>query len=267
MRRPFGTRASAIEYCAEGFSAAYAKIPDSHYPLTGASFRKSPDGTARALALLSTPRRSQAAKGGTLAHRELNAAGGYHLFSMPSLPSLRELLIEQLEDLYSAEQQLVEALPKMADAATGENLKQGFLDHLEQTQVHVERLEKAFAKLGVTPAEKTCVAMQGLVAEGEEAIELEGNGALRDVALVGAARRVEHYEIAAYKAVRGIAGAVDEGTVADLLQQTLDEECDTDKRLCALGDLGLEAAKDVTGDEERPAAKATPGKLGKKKHR
>lgn len=186
---------------------------------------------------------------------------------MSSLPTLRDLLVEQIQDLYSAEQQLIDALPKMADAATGENLKQGFLDHLEQTKVHVERLEKAFTKLGVAPDEKTCVVMEGLVAEGNEAIELEGNGVIRDVALVGAARRVEHYEIAAYKSVRSIAGAVDEGTVADLLQQTLDEECDTDKRLCALGDLGLEAAKDFTGDEERPAAKATPGKLGKKKHR
>lgn len=186
---------------------------------------------------------------------------------MASQTSLRDFLIDQLNDLYSAEQQLIEALPKMAEAATGENLKQGFLDHLEQTRVHVERLETSFAKLGVEPGDKTCLAMKGLVAEGDEAIELEANGAIRDVALVGAARRVEHYEIAAYKAVRCLAGAVDEGTVADLLQQTLDEECDSDKRLCALGDMGLEASKDFTGDEERPAVKATLGKLGKKKQR
>ena len=186
---------------------------------------------------------------------------------MPTSLSLRDLLVDQLSDLYSAEQQLVDALPKLASAATGENLKQGFLDHLEQTQVHVKRLEKAFAKIGVAPKEKTCLAMKGLIAEGSEAIELNANGAIRDVALIGAARRVEHYEIAAYKSARGLAGAADEGSVADLLQQTLDEECDADKRLCALGDLGLEASKDHTGDEERPAAKATPGKLGKKKQR
>ncbi len=186
---------------------------------------------------------------------------------MPSPLSLRDLLIDQLHDLHSAERQLVEALPRMAEAALGENLKQGFLDHLEQTRAHVARLEQSLAKLGAEPGGKTCRAMQGLVAEGEEAIELEAPGAIRDVALVGAARRVEHYEIAAYKAARGLAGAVDEGTVADLLQQTLDEECDSDKRLCALGDLGLEASRDLTGDEERPAVKATPGKLGKKKHR
>lgn len=186
---------------------------------------------------------------------------------MPSALSLRDFLLDQLKDLYSAERQLVEALPQMADAATGENLKQGFLDHLEQTQVHVERLEKAFAKLGAEPEEKTCLAMKGLIAEGSEAIELDAPAAIRDVALVGAARRVEHYEIAAYKSVRSLAGAVDEGTVADLLQQTLDEECDTDKRLCTLGDLGLEASRDLTGDEERPAVSATPGKLGKKKQR
>ncbi len=186
---------------------------------------------------------------------------------MPTPLSLRDLLIDQLKDLYSAEHQLVIALPKMAEAATGENLKQGFLDHLEQTKVHVERLEKAFAKLGVSAGEKTCLAMKGLVAEGAEAIELQANGAIRDIALIGAARRVEHYEIAGYKSVRGVAGAVDEANVADLLQQTLDEECDSDKRLCALGDLAVEAGKDFTGDEERPPAKSTPGKLGKKKHR
>lgn len=179
--------------------------------------------------------------------------------------TLRDLLIDQLNDLYDAEGQLLDALPKMAEAATGENLKQGFLDHLEETKVHVERLTKAFAKLGIARGEKTCLAMKGLVAEGAEAIALEANGAVRDVALVGAARRVEHYEIAAYKSVRALAGGIDEESVADLLQQTLDEECATDKRLCSLGDLLIEAAKDFTGDVENPPRKSVPAKLGKKK--
>ncbi|MES2696946.1 MAG: ferritin-like domain-containing protein [Verrucomicrobiota bacterium] len=186
---------------------------------------------------------------------------------MPSTLTLRDLLIDQLNDIYSAERQLIDALPKMAAAATGENLKQGFLDHLEETKVHVERLQKAFAKLGTPAGEKTCLAMKGLVAEGSEAIELEANGAIRDIALIGAARRVEHYEIAAYKSVRGVAGAVDEESVADLLQQTLDEECESDKRLCSLGDMVIEAAKDFTGDEENAPRKTTPGKLGKKKQK
>ncbi len=179
--------------------------------------------------------------------------------------TLRDLLIDQLKDLYSAEQQLIAALPKMAAATSGDNLKQGFLDHLEQTKAHVARLEKAGVKLATPLGGKTCAAMKGLVAEGAEAIALKANGAIRDLALIGAARRVEHYEIAAYKATRGLAGAVDEAAVADLLQQTLDEECASDKRLCSLADLVVEAAKDLTGEEENAAAKTTPRKLGKKK--
>lgn len=186
---------------------------------------------------------------------------------MTSIPSLRKLLIDQLSDISSAEQQLLAALPKMAAAATGDNLKQGFLDHLEETKEHVVRLEKAFKSLGVPSEEKTCLAMKGLVAEGTEAIELEANGAIKDVALIGAARRVEHYELAAYKAARAIATAVDEEKVADLLQQSMDEECEADKRLCTLGDLGLEAAKDFTGDEGNAPAKTPPRKLGKKKQK
>ncbi len=181
--------------------------------------------------------------------------------------TLRHLLVDQLKDLYDAEQQLVAALPKMADATSGENLQQGFLDHLEQTKVHVARLEKAGSQLGIALGGKTCLAMKGLVAEGSEAIELEANGEVRDIALIGAARRVEHYEIAAYKAARGLAGAVDEATVADLLQQTLDEECETDKRLCSLADLVMEAAKAINGDEQNAAGKTTPRKIGKKKQK
>jgi ferritin-like metal-binding protein YciE len=186
---------------------------------------------------------------------------------MTSSLSLRQLLIDQLKDIYDAEQQLLVALPQMADASSGENLKQGFLDHLEETKFHVTRLEKAFTLLGVTLEEKTCLAMKGLVAEGAEAIELDANGAVRDVALIGAARRVEHYELAAYKATRAIATALDEESVADLLQQTMDEECEADKRLCTLADLVIEGAKDFTGDESNAVAKTSPRKLGKKKQK
>ncbi len=186
---------------------------------------------------------------------------------MPSLQSLNDLLLDQLSDLASAERQLVVALPKMATAASGKNLKQAFLDHLEQTKVHVVRLEKAFAHLGTAPKAKTCLAMQGLVEEGAEAIALNAPGSLRDVALIGAARRVEHYEIAAYAATRGLAGAADAASVADLLQQTADEECDSDKRLCSLGDMALEAAKVLSPDDQSRASRPATRKSGVRKQR
>lgn len=194
-----------------------------------------------------------------------------HLFklllesAMSSASSLRDLLLDQLNDLASAEQQLLAALPKMANAATGKNLRQGFLDHLEQTKMHAERLKKAFKALDESPEGKVCHAMKGLIEEGSEAIELEAPPALKDVALVGAARRVEHYEMAAYQVARGLATAVNEATVGDLLQQTLDEEMETDKRLCSLGDMGLEAARDLTDDPDNKPAATGPRKIGKKK--
>lgn len=180
---------------------------------------------------------------------------------------LRTLLIDTLHDIYDAENLLLDALPKMAKAATGENLKQGFLDHLEETKAHVSRIEEAFSILAVAPKQKACAAMRGLVEEGNEAIGLEASVAVRDVALIGAARRVEHYELAAYKSLRALATAANEAAVADLLQQTIDEECEADKRLCLLADLALEAAKDFpAGDEIAPASNA-PRKSGKKKQK
>jgi ferritin-like metal-binding protein YciE len=180
-----------------------------------------------------------------------------------TISSLKDLLLDQLNDIYDAEQQLVIALPTMAGAASGENLKQGFLDHLEETKAHVERLEKAFTKLGVPPKPKTCLAMKGLIAEGAEAIDLKGAGAIRDVALIGAARRVEHYEIAAYKATRGIATGVREEAVADLLQQIMDEECEADKKLCTLSDMAIEAGRDFSGAKAAPSASGSHDKPAK----
>ena len=182
--------------------------------------------------------------------------------------TLQQLLVDQLRNSYDAEKQLVEALPKMAAAATGNNLKQSFLNHLEETKGHATRLEKALVKLGVSPEPITCRAMQALVEEGSNAIKLPGNGTIRDVALIGAARKVEHYEMAAYKAMRGIATAVDQENVADLLQQTIDEECNADKTLCTLADLVTEAAKDSADDTGNATAKPTPRKPpGKKKQK
>src|SRR2546421_8862769 len=111
---------------------------------------------------------------------------------------LKELYIDELKDLYNAENQLLKALPKMAKAACSEELQEGFEEHLEQTQGHVQRLEKIFKSLDETPKGKKCVGMEGLVKEGGEVMAEDFDGALMDAALIGAAQRVEHYEIAAY---------------------------------------------------------------------
>ncbi|MDB6167665.1 MAG: hypothetical protein JWM88_529 [Verrucomicrobia bacterium] len=162
---------------------------------------------------------------------------------MPEITSLKELLVDELKDLYNAEQQLVKALPKMAKAANSPELKAGFTEHLEQTRGHVDRLEQAFRNLGEKPRGKTCKAMQGLVEEGAEMIGLDAPDSVRDAALIGAAQRVEHYEIAAYGTARAFAETIGEDDVAELLQATLDEEGETNKKLTALaGTVNEEAS-------------------------
>jgi ferritin-like metal-binding protein YciE len=152
---------------------------------------------------------------------------------------LDDLYLDQLKDLYSAEKQLVQALPKMAKAANSEELRMGFQEHLEQTKNHVNRLEQIFASLGSSPGRKKCEAMEGLVKEGQEAIELQGDAFIRDAALIAAAQRVEHYEIAAYGTVRTIANHLGHQDQSSLLQQTLDEEGATDKKLTAMAEGGI----------------------------
>jgi ferritin-like metal-binding protein YciE len=152
---------------------------------------------------------------------------------------LDDLYLDQLKDLYSAEKQLVQALPKMAKAATTEELKMGFEQHLEQTKTHVNRLEQIFTALGSSPGRKKCEAMEGLVKEGQEAIELEGDPIIRDAALIAAAQRVEHYEIASYGTVRTLANHLGHKEQVELLQTTLDEEGATDKQLTTLAEGGI----------------------------
>lgn len=152
---------------------------------------------------------------------------------------LDDLYLDQLKDLYSAEKQLVQALPKMAKAATTEELKMGFEQHLEQTKTHVNRLEQIFTSLGSSPGRKKCEAMEGLVKEGQEAIELEGDPIIRDAALIAAAQRVEHYEIASYGTVRTLANHLGHKEQMELLQTTLDEEGATDKQLTTLAEGGI----------------------------
>jgi ferritin-like metal-binding protein YciE len=147
------------------------------------------------------------------------------------LNSLRDLYIEELRDLHDAETQLVKALPKMADAAFDGQLKAAFATHLGQTKVHVSRLEEIFQQLGEKPSGETCRAMKGLIEEGKMIIEAEGDDNVRDAGLIGAAQRVEHYEMAGYGTARALARRLGENTASEILQQTLNEEREADELL------------------------------------
>lgn len=158
------------------------------------------------------------------------------LFSSTSLNTFEDLLLTQLEDLYDAEKRLTKALPKMADAAHAPELKSAFRDHLRETEGHVRRLEQVFRQLGKSPERETCDAMKGLITEGEEMIQAKGKDRIKDAALIAAAQRVEHYEIAAYGCARNFAQRMGFTGAAQLLQETLDEEGATDKKLTSIAD-------------------------------
>ncbi len=145
--------------------------------------------------------------------------------------TLKEVLVGQLQDLYSAETQITKALPKLAKAATCPNLKEGFLLHLKQTEVHVERLKTICSDLGVKPTGKTCAATEGLIKEGQETIDEPATPEMKDVMLIGAARRVEHYEIAAYTGACDLARILGLTDILKSLGETLSEEVGTDGKL------------------------------------
>jgi len=151
------------------------------------------------------------------------------------ITTLHELFLEQLKDLYSAETQLIEALPAMAEAAHAPALKKGFQTHLEETKGHARRIEEIFQSLDEHdgPEGKTCQAMKGLIKEGKETINEDASPAVKDAALIAAAQRVEHYEIAGYGTVRSFAELMGHTQAVQLLQETLDEEAATDKKLTA----------------------------------
>src|SRR6476661_3336123 len=153
-----------------------------------------------------------------------------------SMDSLKDLYIDELKDLYNAENQLLKALPKMAKKAAAPQLKRAFQDHLTQTKGHVDRLEKIFKGLGEKPTGKTCKAMKGLIEEGKEVIDEDGDESVLDAALIGAAQRVEHYEIAGYGVARTFARHLGEDRAADLLQATLNEEGEADKKLTGIAE-------------------------------
>ena len=153
------------------------------------------------------------------------------LFSSETLNSFEDLYVQQLRDLHSAETQLIEALPMMANAAAHPELKRAFQDHLEVTRQQKGRLDQIFRTLDQDPEGHTCQAMKGLIKEGNDIIKADGDAAVRDAGLIAAAQRVEHYEIAGYGTVRTFAERLGRTRDAELLQQTLDEESDTDELL------------------------------------
>lgn len=172
---------------------------------------------------------------------------------MAEMESLMDLLEDELKDLYSAENQLSKALPRMAKKAASKTLKDAFTKHLKETEGHVKRLEKIGKSLDIKLTGKVCQAMKGLVEEGKEILGEKGEPSILDAALIGAAQRVEHYEIAGYGVVRSIAQKLEMDDVAQLLQQTLDEEGETDKKLTQIAEeevYGEAAMAGANGEEE-----------------
>lgn len=169
--------------------------------------------------------------------------------------SLRALYVNELKDLYNAETQLVKALPKMAKGSSNAELRQGFEEHLRQTSEHVSRLEQIFEMLGEKAAGKKCVGMEGIVKEGAETLSEDYEGALMDAAIIGAAQRVEHYEIAGYGTVKAFAELLGENEHVSLLEQTLEEEKRTDEKLTQLAEqinsqAGQGEQQEETGDRQ-----------------
>ncbi|QGJ71972.1 Ferritin-like metal-binding protein YciE [Planctomycetales bacterium 10988] len=158
------------------------------------------------------------------------------LFTSKEFSTLDDLLVEQLQDLYDAEHRLCDAIPKMAEAATSPQLKTAFQDHLTETKSHVKRLEQAFDLLGKDADRDSCQAMKGIIKEGSDVVDAKGDSAVKDAALIAAAQRVEHYEMAGYGSARNFAKQLGQDRVAQLLQQTLDEEGEADKKLTQIAE-------------------------------
>ena len=172
------------------------------------------------------------------------------------IKNLDDVLTDELKDIYSAEQQLIRALPKMAKAASSEELRAGFEKHLEQTKRQVQRLEEIFQSLDESPKGKKCVGMEGLVKEGSEVMEEDFEDTVLDAGLIGAARRVEHYEMAAYETVLELANVLGEMKHASLLEKTLAEEKQTDDKLAQLAKEINAQANQENVEEEREAPRS-----------
>lgn len=158
---------------------------------------------------------------------------------MMKLDSLEKLYIHELKDLYSAEKQILEALPKMQEAARNDELKKAFQEHLKETETHVKRLEQVFETLPAKPGGEKCKGAEGLIAEGEDLIEADADEFVRDAGLIAAAQRVEHYEMAGYGSAIALAKKLGKYDQAELLQSTLEEEGLTDRKLTQLAERSI----------------------------
>jgi len=172
------------------------------------------------------------------------------------MTNLQDVFTDELKDIYSAENQIIKALPKMAKASNGP-LRSAFEEHLEQTRAHAQRIEKICQEMNITPRGKKCEGMEGLIGEGAEVLETDGTEQAKEAALIGAAQRVEHYEIAAYGTARTHANQLGLTNAAQLLGQTLDEEIMTDQRLTDLAErmINQEAMMGGDGSQSRPSSR------------
>ncbi|HSU94826.1 MAG TPA: ferritin-like domain-containing protein [Gemmatimonadaceae bacterium] len=180
------------------------------------------------------------------------------------MESLRELYVDELKDLWSAETQITKALPKMMKAASNPKLKRAFNTHLKQTERHVKRLERIFKELDESPRGKKCVGMEGLIKEGQELIKEKPEADVLDAGLIAAAQHVEHYEIAGYGCVRTWARQMGEDRQAELLQETLDEEEQTDRLLTELAESEINVEAEEEDEEERPVTRSRSKQASKR---
>jgi ferritin-like metal-binding protein YciE len=165
------------------------------------------------------------------------------------LKTLRDLYVHELKDIYSAEKQITKALPKMAKAASHEELVEGFEEHLAQTEQQIERLETILEGLGESTRGEKCKGMEGLLEEGKKMMEEDAAPEVLDAALIAAAQKVEHYEIASYGTIRTYAEMLGEDEAVQLLQQTLDEEIETDEKLTELAESAINVEAEMAEDE------------------
>lgn len=171
--------------------------------------------------------------------------------------SIRELYIHELKDLYNAETQLTKALPKMAKAASNAELRQAFEEHLRQTSEHVSRLEQIFEMVEEKASGKKCLGMEGLVKEGADTMKEDFEGSVMDAAIIGAAQKIEHYEISGYGTVRELAELLGEDEHVSLLEETLEEEKQTDEKLTQLAEtINSQAQEEGESDEEQDAGQS-----------
>jgi ferritin-like metal-binding protein YciE len=179
--------------------------------------------------------------------------------------SLQELYVEQLKDLYDAEHQIIKALPKLVEKAESEELKDALNEHLEVTKEQANRIEKIFSNMGDKAKAEKCKGMQGVIAEGDDLIGDIDDPGVRDAAIIAAAQRVEHYEMAGYGTARTYANQLGEDEAADLLQQTLDEEKEADEKLTQLAsEINEEAAEGAQEDESGAVPRRTTSRTARK---